>query len=161
VNPASWIWRPSFERQRDFNPPEQRAAQRALPVASDRREGDLPGRPDPIGTPFFFLGYSCFSTHWKHSSSPTQPAGRSSRVSGVFAPGSRWLDGAGSAPNDRKASKVAPSLTNFKHARYDFLASVSNQWEYHSEAVLFPMCSKTSIAGLPHSRPALVAKVIG
>jgi len=32
VNPASWIWRPSFERQRDFNPPEQRAAQRALPV---------------------------------------------------------------------------------------------------------------------------------
>jgi hypothetical protein len=26
------IWRPSFERQRDFNPPEQRAAQRALPV---------------------------------------------------------------------------------------------------------------------------------
>src|SRR5437899_4473241 len=32
ANPASWIWRPSFERQRDFNPPEQRAAQRALPV---------------------------------------------------------------------------------------------------------------------------------
>ena len=28
---SSWIWRPSFERQRDFNPPEQRAAQRALP----------------------------------------------------------------------------------------------------------------------------------
>jgi hypothetical protein len=27
--PTSWIWRPSFERQRDFNPPEQRAAQRA------------------------------------------------------------------------------------------------------------------------------------
>jgi len=26
------IWHPSFERQRDFNPPEQRAAQRALPV---------------------------------------------------------------------------------------------------------------------------------
>ena len=23
-----WIWRPSFERQRDFNPPDQRAAQR-------------------------------------------------------------------------------------------------------------------------------------
>ncbi len=31
TNPASWIWRPSFERQRDFNPPEQRAAQRTLP----------------------------------------------------------------------------------------------------------------------------------
>ena len=30
--PLSWIWRPSFERQRDFNPPEQRAAQRAFPV---------------------------------------------------------------------------------------------------------------------------------
>ena len=27
-----WIWRPSFERQRDFNPPEQCAAQHALPV---------------------------------------------------------------------------------------------------------------------------------
>jgi hypothetical protein len=25
-----WIWRSSFERQRDFNPPEQRAAQRTL-----------------------------------------------------------------------------------------------------------------------------------
>src|SRR5260370_16813881 len=32
MNRASWIWRPSFERQRDFNPPEQRAAQHALPV---------------------------------------------------------------------------------------------------------------------------------
>ena len=32
TNPASWIWRPSFERQRDFNPPEQRAAQRTLPA---------------------------------------------------------------------------------------------------------------------------------
>src|SRR5713101_4435963 len=32
TNPASWIWRPSFERQRDFNPPEQRAAQRTLQV---------------------------------------------------------------------------------------------------------------------------------
>src|SRR5215468_429732 len=30
--PRFWIWRPSFERQRDLNPPEQRAAQRALPV---------------------------------------------------------------------------------------------------------------------------------
>src|ERR1035437_5329037 len=26
--PRVWIWRSSFERQRDFNPPEQRAAQR-------------------------------------------------------------------------------------------------------------------------------------
>src|SRR5713226_4251503 len=32
ANPASWIWHPSFERQRDFNPPEQRAAQRTLPA---------------------------------------------------------------------------------------------------------------------------------
>ena len=30
ITPACWIWRPSFERQRDFNPPEQRAAQHAL-----------------------------------------------------------------------------------------------------------------------------------
>ena len=29
--PRFGIWRPSFERQRDFNPPEQRAAQRPLP----------------------------------------------------------------------------------------------------------------------------------
>jgi hypothetical protein len=28
--PACWIWRPSFERLRDFNPAEQRADQRAL-----------------------------------------------------------------------------------------------------------------------------------
>ena len=27
-----WIWRPSFERQRDFNPPGRRAAQHALRV---------------------------------------------------------------------------------------------------------------------------------
>jgi len=31
ITPRFWIWRPSFERQRDFNPPEQRAAQRTLP----------------------------------------------------------------------------------------------------------------------------------
>jgi hypothetical protein len=30
ITPACWIWRPSFERQRDLNPPEQRAAQHAL-----------------------------------------------------------------------------------------------------------------------------------
>ena len=28
--PRFWIWRPSFERQRDFNPPEQCAAQRSF-----------------------------------------------------------------------------------------------------------------------------------
>src|SRR5215471_4568794 len=28
--PRVWIWRSSSERQRDFNPPEQRAAQRTL-----------------------------------------------------------------------------------------------------------------------------------
>ena len=27
--PRFWIWRPSFERQRDLNPPEQRAAHHA------------------------------------------------------------------------------------------------------------------------------------
>ena len=30
--PRFWIWRPSFEHPRDFNPPEQRAAQRTLLV---------------------------------------------------------------------------------------------------------------------------------
>jgi hypothetical protein len=30
ITPACWIWRPSFERQRDLNPPEQRAAQHAV-----------------------------------------------------------------------------------------------------------------------------------
>src|SRR5215813_6738734 len=28
--PRVWIWHPSFGRQRDFDPPEQRAAQRTL-----------------------------------------------------------------------------------------------------------------------------------
>ena len=37
--PRFWIWRPSSERQRDFNPREQRAAQRALPDA-DRLPGE-------------------------------------------------------------------------------------------------------------------------
>src|SRR6266436_8304806 len=40
--PRFWIWRPSFGRQRDFNPPEQRAAQRTLP--SFRRFGRPPRR---------------------------------------------------------------------------------------------------------------------
>ena len=45
TNPASWIWRPSFERQRDFNPPEQRAAQRAFPICrpSVQNRSDLLG----------------------------------------------------------------------------------------------------------------------
>ena len=30
--PRFWIWRSSFERQRDFNPPEPRAAQHTLPA---------------------------------------------------------------------------------------------------------------------------------
>src|ERR1700747_2869336 len=34
ITPACWIWRPSFERQRDSNPPEQRAAQHALRSSS-------------------------------------------------------------------------------------------------------------------------------
>ena len=37
ITPACWIWRPSFERQRDFNPPEQRAAQHALWVRKTAR----------------------------------------------------------------------------------------------------------------------------
>ena len=41
--PASWIGRPSFERPRDFNPPEQRTAQRTLP--GFRRFGHPPRRP--------------------------------------------------------------------------------------------------------------------
>ena len=43
--PRFWIWRPSFERQRDFNPPEQRAAQRAVrisPVIKDKPGLDPP-----------------------------------------------------------------------------------------------------------------------
>src|SRR5258708_21039454 len=32
ITPHFWIWRPSFGRQRDFNPPEQRPAQRTLPT---------------------------------------------------------------------------------------------------------------------------------
>src|SRR5882762_5528018 len=40
--PRFWIWRPSFGRQRDFNPPEQRAAQLTLP--GFRRFGRPPRR---------------------------------------------------------------------------------------------------------------------
>src|SRR5882724_6332866 len=97
----------------------------------------------------------------KHSSSRTQPAGRASRISGVFAPRSKWLDGAGSAPNDQKTSKGSPSLATFRHALSHFLAFVANQWEYHSEAVLFPMSLMTSLDGLPRFGPSVVAKVIG
>src|SRR6266851_10218722 len=36
--PRVWIWHSSFERQRDFNPPEQRAAQRTIcPCSTPRR----------------------------------------------------------------------------------------------------------------------------
>ena len=40
--PRVRIWRSSFERQRDFNPPDQRAAQRTL-----RRSPTSPGRTCP------------------------------------------------------------------------------------------------------------------
>jgi hypothetical protein len=36
-----WIWRPSFEHQRDFNPPEQRAAQRTHIDLSEARGLEL------------------------------------------------------------------------------------------------------------------------
>jgi len=50
TNPASWIWRPSFERQRDFNPPEQRAAQRTLPVGRPSTQNSgLRGSIKPSG----------------------------------------------------------------------------------------------------------------
>ena len=44
--PRFWIWRPSFERQRDFNPPEQCAAQRTCPYCRQyghcSRQASLP-----------------------------------------------------------------------------------------------------------------------
>jgi len=51
LNAVSWIWRPSFERQRDFNPPEQRAAQRTLrasppPHPTRSISHELPVDPD-------------------------------------------------------------------------------------------------------------------
>src|SRR5579864_8623574 len=51
LNAVSWIWRPSFERQRDFNPPEQRAAQRTLrtsppPHTARSISHELPVDPD-------------------------------------------------------------------------------------------------------------------
>ena len=36
ANPASWIWRPSFERQRDCNPPERRALSAHFRMADKR-----------------------------------------------------------------------------------------------------------------------------
>src|SRR5215472_6885562 len=51
--PRFWIWRPSFERQRDFNPPEQRAAQRAVPYVSDFRTNRALGSIGDFHHPFF------------------------------------------------------------------------------------------------------------
>jgi len=53
--PTIWIWRPSFERQRDFNPPEQRAAQRALP------DGRRFGRQVHPGVPILGMHHSALS----------------------------------------------------------------------------------------------------
>jgi hypothetical protein len=40
--PRFWIWHPSSGRQRDFNPPEQRAAQRTLRPLLTSRSGSAP-----------------------------------------------------------------------------------------------------------------------
>jgi len=38
ITPACWIWRSSFERQKGFNPPEQRAAPaRSMPLSDPSR----------------------------------------------------------------------------------------------------------------------------
>jgi len=43
ITPVCWIWRSSFERQRDLNPPEQRAAQHALSASlTSTRSSGLP-----------------------------------------------------------------------------------------------------------------------
>src|SRR5208283_2247962 len=39
--PHFWIWRPSFGRQRYFNPPERRTAQRTLPACRTRKTRPL------------------------------------------------------------------------------------------------------------------------
>src|SRR6478672_12570426 len=51
LNAVSWIWRPSFERQRDFNPPEQRAAQRTLQAPPS------PSRPTPTSRLYRLYGF--------------------------------------------------------------------------------------------------------
>jgi hypothetical protein len=48
--PRFWIWLPSFGRQRDFNPPEQRAAQRTLPAPPP------PSRLPPLSRCFRLYG---------------------------------------------------------------------------------------------------------
>src|SRR5262249_45437815 len=58
--PRVWIWHPSFGRQRDFDPPEQRAAQRRLrasPPPQTARPGsrELPPRRSPPGLPVLRL----------------------------------------------------------------------------------------------------------
>ena len=54
-----WIWRPSFERQKDFNLPEQRAAQRALfrcTTPRCRAYGSYSLSLSPIGLQLFSAG---------------------------------------------------------------------------------------------------------
>ena len=46
--PRFWIWRPSFERQRDFNSPEQCAAQRTCPYCRQTRNKATEGRSQDL-----------------------------------------------------------------------------------------------------------------
>src|ERR1019366_7070515 len=61
--PRFWIWRPSFGRQRDFNPPEQRAAQRTFPHCRRyfHNSGQAPFRSSWLASSFT-CGYASTSS---------------------------------------------------------------------------------------------------
>src|SRR5215472_14213481 len=78
--PRVWIWHPSFGRQRDFDPPEQRAAQRTLRArpSPSRLSPDFPVSP-VIRVPAPPIsrrgeeGFSSCSVHPCHRAAATAP----------------------------------------------------------------------------------------
>src|SRR5262249_33820908 len=82
IYPRFWIWRPSFERQRDFNPPEQRAAQRAVRTFRLFLLTRLAiGTGNVCATTeecqefrLYALSFKIFKCCWKHRKSPTNSA---------------------------------------------------------------------------------------
>jgi hypothetical protein len=116
--PRFWIWLPSFGRQRDFNPPEQRAAQRTLPAPPP------PSRLPPLSRCFRLYGlllrplprrdeegFSSCSVHPYHRAvATTPPECRAASVSCVASCCLRPTSG-GSASGVRRFEATLRSLS--------------------------------------------------